>query len=89
MRNCQGFHLPSARQALALALALTLWIQAPPASGSGYDDYLSHSGSSSSGSGTLSEADEVELLSRKHFAPISSAMTSASAEQESGINFWI
>lgn len=57
------------------------------ASGSGYDDYLSHSGSSSSGSGTLSEADEVELFSRKHFAPISSAMTSASAEQESGSTF--
>lgn len=53
------------------------------ASGSAYGDDLSHSGSSS-GSGTLSEADEVELLSRKSFPSISSAMSSASAEQDSG-----
>ena len=53
------------------------------ASGSAYGDDLSHSGSSS-GSGTLSEADEVELLSRKNFPSISSAMSSASAEQDNG-----
>ena len=58
------------------------------ASGSAYADTASDSGSSSSGSGSgsgiLSEADELETLSKKNYAPTASALASASAEQDSG-----